>query len=1127
MILNRYIVLRSLFFAILTGFTFSTHGQSPIAGGTWAKFEIRESGMYRVTFQDLSEAGISVENGNLEVYGLPGGTLPQSNDALYPEYLSLLNFGKVDPDGVFGEGDFIYFYAEGPHTLQLSEDGHVYNHNPYAESNYVYIGTGINGEEITARTPVTSTGTLVSRYSDLQYHELTLNNLLSSGRDWFGERFDAVLNRSINFTFPTAIPGGEVRVTSKVMAQAFGTSRFVVQLGGNILGEQSIDRVPDFLNPPTSNPFRYAIKGRQRSDTFIDPSGGTSALTINLAYEQAPGVRSVGYLDYLLVEVESGISLSQGPVIIQARELLSGASTVQVDDVNENIAVWDISDPLFTKGVEDLQISGTVANFNVAGGPGKKFAAFDPESLPRPELVSVNSYSDLLSGSPDLIIVTHPNFASAASRLAAFRQSNDQLAVRVVTVDEIYDLMSSGRPDPTAIRNYCRYFYRRGSLKYLLLMGKGSFDYNAVLPFFSNYVPTYQSRNSLDPLDTYASDDYFGFMEDDEGEWAEVAGGNHTLDIGVGRIPVTLASEADEVVSKIIHYGEARESLGDWRSRLLFVADDEDFNLHHRQSDQLAVLADTTENSFQNKRIFLGAFPQESSGGGETSPLASEALNREIRKGALVVNYTGHGNEASWTQERILTNGMISEWQNIDRLPVFVTATCEFGRYDDPRQISGGERIITEPNGGGIGILTTGRPVFASSNFKLNEAFYNSLFEKTNGEYGRLGDVMRLTKNRSVDLATDANKVGNRNFTLLGDPSLDLAFPREAVEITDLQVNGNSTDTLRAGDRVRIVGQVTPATFTGTVDISVRDKEVSFQTLDAPVYTYQERLNIVYQGKASVSNGVFESEFIVPLNISNQTGFGRIYVYGKENNVLSDGSGAYTDVVIGGRAPGEILDTEGPEIAVYFGDSTNTSRTSINQNTLLYVRLMDESGINTSGFGVGNNITAVLDDSQTYILNEFYKSDVDNFQSGWAVFPINDLIPGEHRVTITARDVFNNSNQLTVLFEVADGGSLIIKTLRNYPNPVRTSTTFTFTHNRPGEDLQIDLRVIDTGGNVITESVIVESNSRSTVSLPIWENIPQLNFLSSGIYIYGVRVRSTRDGATDLKYGKMMVVNEN
>ena len=686
--------------------------------------------------------------------------------------------------------------------------------------------------------------------------------------------------------------------------------------------------------------------------------------------------------------------------------------------------------------------------------------------------------------------------------------------------------MASGRKDLTAIRNLARIYYNKGSLKFLLLFGKGSFDYYGVLPFFSNYVPTYQSRNSLNPLETYASDDYFGFMEDDEGEWPEAAGGNHSMDIGVGRLPVTSASEAESVVSKLIAYSRDRTGMADWRSRLLFVADDEDFNLHHRQSDQLAVLTDTTRTAFQNRRVFLGTFPQESAGGGQTSAKASEELNRQIRQGALVINYTGHGNENTWTQEQILTKGMISQWQNTDRLPLFVTATCEFGRHDDPRQVSGGELIVTEPNGGGIGILSTGRPVFASSNFRLNEAFYNALFEEYDGEQGRLGDIMRQTKNESVDLASDAKKVGNRNFSLLGDPSLKLAIPESGITITDIEVNGAPADSLRAGDRVLIRGTVSPSAFNGEVVLTMRDKPATVQTLEAPVYTYQERLNPVFIGRASVTSGSFAIEFIVPRNISNPQGFGRIYAYSASKNTLQDLIGGYTDVVLGGVSDAPVTDTTGPEIQLFFGDSTNLSRSNINANTLMFIKLADESGINLSGFGVGNSLTATLDESETFVLNDYYRATLDTFQEGWAVFPLNDLEEGRHEVTITARDVFNNSNQLTVAFEVAERGTLIVRTLQNFPNPVRDQTVFRFTHNRPGEDLEVFIRIIDTQGKVLTENQVVIQNSRATVDIPIWENIVQSKFITSGIYIYGIRVRSTLDGAADQKHARMMVLRE-
>ncbi len=73
----------------------------------------------------------------------------------------------------------------------------------------------------------------------------------------------------------------------------------------------------------------------------------------------------------------------------------------------------------------------------------------------------------------------------------------------------------------------------------------------------------------LTPLSTYSSDDYFGFLEDNEGAWPENPAVNYSLDIGVGRIPAKNSSEAQAVVDKLIDYDTNPKRFGPWRKDFL------------------------------------------------------------------------------------------------------------------------------------------------------------------------------------------------------------------------------------------------------------------------------------------------------------------------------------------------------------------------------------------------------------------------------------------------------------------------------------------------------------------------------------------------------------------------------
>ena len=112
----------------------------------------------------------------------------------------------------------------------------------------------------------------------------------------------------------------------------------------------------------------------------------------------------------------------------------------------------------------------------------------------------------------------------------------------------------------------------------------------------------------------------------------------------------------------------------------------------------------------------------------------------------MLVNYTGHGGPLGWTQERILELNQINDWTNLDKLPLFMTATCKFSYFDNPAQKSAGEYFLLNPLGGAIALLTTTRVVYSAPNYNLNTKFIETIFEKKDGEFLSLGDVFKTTK---------------------------------------------------------------------------------------------------------------------------------------------------------------------------------------------------------------------------------------------------------------------------------------------------------------------------------------------------------------------------------------------
>ena len=414
----------------------------------------------------------------------------------------------------------------------------------------------------------------------------------------------------------------------------------------------------------------------------------------------------------------------------------------------------------------------------------------------------------------DMIIVTHPLFRAYAEKLADIHLNNSGLISQVVTPEQVYNEFSGGIPDIAAIRNFVRMKYQKqkGSnhpLKYLLLFGDGSYENKTLPPNNPNFIPTYQSQNSNVIVSSFTSDDFYGLLEDGEGE------ADGTEDIGIGRLPVSDTIQAGIILSKIKRYLDPA-NMGEWKNVICITADDEDGNTHMSDAEGLASILKDSVPSFNVEKIYLDAFRQTTTVNGQSYPDVNKAINDRINSGCLIFNYIGHGNENGLAHERVVKTEDINSWKNNGKLPLFITATCEFSRFDDieiniiTREMTGktsaGEMVLLNKDGGGIALMSTTRVVYSAPNYFLNRNIFNCAFDRDeSGNTLRLGDIIRIAKNNS---GSGPNK---RNFTLLGDPALKLAYPWHGKVITDSINNvsvSDNIDSLKALSLVTVAGHI-------------------------------------------------------------------------------------------------------------------------------------------------------------------------------------------------------------------------------------------------------------------------------------------------------------------------------
>ena len=1059
---------------------------SVLQRGTWLKIGVTQTGVTRLDHATLTKANpafASADPRQFRLFGNGGAVLPQPNAAPRPTDLTENAIQVMgETDGRFDPTDALLFFGQSPTSIRYDASGQLLSHqlNPYADTTYYFltIGPSAGLRLMTRPAGASSTEVPISSYDEYVFREAELVKPLASGRGWLGDAFQGELSQSKTFAFtvPGRVSGAPVLIRSAVMVSSTAQTTFFLQLNGKDIGSQTVEPVAGAIS-------RYTPKGVLNTKPFsVISAGNEDLLTVQMTSNRKGGSGSSGYLDFLSIQLRREIRQ-----YAQSTWVRTTTGRIVANQATPALRIWDISNPPLP-AQQTYTLAGTQANWSSDGLPRHDYFLFTDAQIQNPAVLIPLANQNLRGQPiPDLLIVTPSAWRSEAERLAQFRRKNDKLSVLVVTTQQVYNEFASGQPDPTAIRDLCRYFYQqnKNGLRYLLLFGDATYDYRNIEALLSpvdqaNTVPVYQSRESLHPLLSYSSDDYFGFLKDGDGEWAENFTGDQHLDIGVGRLPVKSVEEAKVVVDKLIRYGEDKALLGDWRTKLLFVADDGDDNTHQRDADQLASYVEAQAPAYRPERVFLDAFPQTTATVGNTvveyAPTVNQRIGKDIAEGRLIVNYTGHGGVDGWAQEQILTLSDLLKLKN-GRLPLFVTATCEFGRYDDPASLSGAEVALLSPTGGAIALLTTTRPVFADKNLLLTQAFYRNVFRPIGGGMPRLGDIMRATKAGSL------SGVQNRNFALLGDPSMQLAYPKAEVVVT--QVNGRAptakpADTLHALQSVELRGIIRQpgttqplADFSGSVQLAFYDKLTTITTLgteSSPKMGFNSYANLLFAGQVPVQNGLFRVQFTLPKDLDPTVGSGRLYTYAFREDALLDASGA-TDLLLGGQAVIRPPDTQPPVVQLSLADPVAGASlsTAVGPDVSLLIDLSDNEGINLSQTVVANALTLQLDQREPVLLSTYFTPTTDNSRQGRVRYRLTGLGPGTYTVRVKVYDLSNNPAEATLTFTVAEKTPLAFGSVVAYPNPFRDRVSFWADHNRPGENLNWVLTIFDSSGRRVDE----------------------------------------------------------
>lgn len=1112
--------------------------RSAMASGDWYKVGLPETGIYKLTYADLSNLGVDVANVDprqIRMYHNGGGVLPEMNsEARHDDLVELPIYVYGESDGKFDNGDYILFYGRGPLGWKFDavKSAYVHEPNPYDDFAYAFVVTGLGtGKRIAeSQSQPSSADEVVSQFIDRQVHEKDEFSLFSVGRTYYGDKMEANSTKSFDFSFPNVVTSRPCQVRTALAARNLTPASFDVMLNNVKKATYGVSVVTsDYVHA-------YDVGG------WVSGNPSSETVRVSLKYN-ATGTSSVAYVDYILVNAWRNLTFVGGQMQFRNPEasINNKVYAYKLSNASQQVKVWDVTDPV-SPSVMKGQLNGSVFSFNVNGNANNEFVAFNGNSFCTAKMLGKVDNQNLHGvRDVDFVILTYDGFMTQAERLKDLHNRLDpDLNIFITTPELVYNEFSCGAKDISAIRDFCRMLYLDSTpgrnLKYLLLLGDCSYDYKNRTGIV-DFVPTFETVSSLYMLSSFVTDDFFGFMDETEGSI-----GSSLADIGIGRFPVQTAEQASQMVDKIERYvAKDQSTMQPWRNTITFFTDDEGGFVQSAES-MAAMLPGVGGEGVVIDKIYLDAYQQVSDPGGEICPSVNAAINSRMEKGTLVLNYTGHGGEVQLAEEKILQRKDVDSWRNAPMYPLMITGTCEFSRYDDHLRTSLGEYAFLNQYGGMIAMFTTSRVTHGNHNLDFNKGVYRNLFRIYGGEHYRLGDVYRMAK-------TNGSEVEKR-YVFFGDPALRLNYPKWKVETlsingrypgydTDsIQINDSTWqtypvyhDTISALQPVTIEGVVkdfagnVAENFNGVVSVIVYDKEAELSTYGTAtgVINFKLRNSVIFNGKTDVKNGRFTMNFIVPRDISYRFGKGLINYYATDYEI--DANGNCDTFIIGGYYDEAFEDNNPPEVQLFIDDTLFVSGGLTGQNPLLLAYVEDESGINTTGAGIGHDIIATLTGPtrNSYCLNSYFVSQIDEPGKGFITYRMQDLLDGDYTLTLKVWDIYNNSGTASIDFTVVNNAGIQIENLFNAPNPVTDETHFVFEHNQGGNNMKVDIYIFDIMGRWVTTLSQVVSGSSTRVDPIRWDGrSANGTVLRNGVYVY--RVVATNDqGETATMVSKLIL----
>lgn len=1097
-------------------------GSSVLASGKWVKIAVQESGVYKISHKLLNSMGFKNPS-KVRLYGYGGALLPETNIQDIAD--------DLPEQPLWRANNYMLFYAQGTLSWSRKYDGeYIHTQNTYSDYGYYFLTEtdSVSALQFTTEQVDSIIGrNLIESYPDYAIYNPDDYSWYHSGRTFYDKEASPI--RNISFNTPNML-SGNVTIRVAYAANSAEGSNLNISLNGAEVGSAYISRLTDNSEASTiDTKFKTESVAADKNVVKLEYSASTAE----------------GRVDYVTLNYERELKMYGNSMNFRTGTMNYGTS-FSITNATPDMVVW-------RKGVNGdfsllpaLYKDGILTTYSSTIKSSDELIAVKTQSnFPEPIVVNGNLLNQNLHSmnNVDMVIIVPQSgrLVEQAERLAELHRQFDSLAVAVVRADQIYNEFSSGTPDATAYRRFLKMLYDKAELgkepRYLLLFGDGAWDNRMNTQEWKgeepeDYLLCYESANSVSHIESFVMEDYFGLLDDGEG---------YNLlkdkpDIGIGRLPVKSANQAKAVVDKIVNYRMHREP-GIWKNSVLILGDDGDNNIHMRDADKIAAKVAETDSSLLVDKIYWDSYSMEVTASGNSYPSVRKELLEKLQTGALLVNYSGHGSADVLSHELVMDKGDMTELSS-SALPFWITASCDITPFDSPLE-NIGENLMLNANGGAIGLLTTTRTVYASMNYRINALFTEYLLKRNiYGQANTMGDALRLTKEQLVAGGVDIqdHTENKLHFVLLGDPALRLDLPEFTLVVDSFNHKVANTEVhfAKAGDVITISGHIedsmgNPVTADGIIYPKIYDNERTVTTLnnaataDKP-FTYSDRDRVLYSGSDSVKGGLFNFTFPVPLDINYSNQSGLMLLYAELNNGTQSANGSFGDFIVGGTADNVEPDSTGPTIKLYLNTPEFRYGADVNTTPVLVAELSDKDGLNSSGNGIGHDIMISIDNNPlyTYVLNNYFTSETGNYTKGRVKFEIPELPTGKHTLMFRAWDVKNNSSTVYLGFNVVDGLKPVLSVTPTQ-NPAKEHTTFVIQHDRPGDNVDVLLKVLSTDGREVWSTKTTD-NTVSGVCMVDW-NLSDANGakLSSGIYMVYVMIEDAQ-GVGQTASTKLIIV---